>query len=352
MTDSAPMYLETGTVTKMRYYHGHLRVQHIGNLGKHWQCRLSYVGSGLGEGSTPRLKYTDRITGAVIESVVMDPRADCRESVENTNALFKDSFEYSIEGPNPLYIRGEIRATYSVTESAGLFGLRLPYETDQATFVVDLSQSGFALPRDAKAGLVHAKHGLRPLPKPVFACAGGATWVISAAGVAADSSLVVGWGDYAPTGAEVFISYSHLDQEWLDHFRAALHSYVRGKGIKPWDDTKIKPGSDWRKEIQNALDRARVAILLVSQNFLDSPFIRDNELPPLLDAARERNLVIFWIPVDACEYATASFAKYQPAHDPTRPLARLGVHEVRRATDEIRSKLLRVIDSVASGSNV
>jgi hypothetical protein len=95
-----------------------------------------------------------------------------------------------------------------------------------------------------------------------------------------------------PKRTRAFISYNRKDKHYLEEMRPHLDQYVRLGLIDFWDDTKIRPGSHWRDEINKALQSARVGILLISSNFLDSDFILNEELPPLLEAEKNGEVTI------------------------------------------------------------
>lgn len=126
---------------------------------------------------------------------------------------------------------------------------------------------------------------------------------------------------------QVFISYSHKDHQWLEKLQTYLRPVIRKKELKVWDDTKIQPGAEWQKEIGKALDAAKIAVLLVSANFLSSDFIDKNELPPLLEAAENEGLQIVWVLVSDCMYEESEIAKYQAAHSLDKPLITLTAAE-------------------------
>jgi predicted ATPase len=138
----------------------------------------------------------------------------------------------------------------------------------------------------------------------------------------------------------IFISYAREDEEWKDkllpHLGVLLH-----RGIEIWHDRTITTGSFWRDQIVEAIDRSEAAILLISAHFLNSDFIRESELPMLLDASRRKNLRLFPVIVRDCPWKRLDWlAAIQVCSSNGRPLGECDANTV----DSILSALASEVD--------
>lgn len=95
----------------------------------------------------------------------------------------------------------------------------------------------------------------------------------------------------------LFVSYAHEDEEWKKNVEAFLRILLVNSEahLEIWSDTKLKSGDDWKATIEEKLEAAKIAILIVTKDFLISDFIMREELPVLL--AREENQALRIIPL-------------------------------------------------------
>jgi hypothetical protein len=139
---------------------------------------------------------------------------------------------------------------------------------------------------------------------------------------------------------KIFVSYSHKDKKLFEEFRTMLAPAIQNGTVDLWDDTRIAPGAKWEDQIEAALASASVAVLLVSPNFLASHFIVKQELPPLLKAAEEDGVTIFWLYLSACLYEQTEIGSYQAAHDISQPLDRLSKSQRQGVLSEACGRLI------------
>lgn len=81
---------------------------------------------------------------------------------------------------------------------------------------------------------------------------------------------------------QVFISYAHADDEYVDPFLNGFREMVspsKKYRFEFWQDSAILPGEEWVKKIREGLERCSLGLLLVSPAFIVSPFITHEELP-------------------------------------------------------------------------
>jgi len=102
--------------------------------------------------------------------------------------------------------------------------------------------------------------------------------------------------------ADIFISYSHEDVEFKVKLEKQLEVLALEGLCTFWEDTQIELGSNWLPGIQNAIDEAKIAILMISANFLISRFIRSEEVPRILKLRQQNGLKVLPLFTKPCAW--------------------------------------------------
>ena len=115
-----------------------------------------------------------------------------------------------------------------------------------------------------------------------------------------------------PLRFSIFVSYSHKDAKYKEEFEKHMAPLRQYHNVDCWSDEGIPVSSDWRREIEDAMERAGIAVVLLSSNFLSSRFCMDVELRRFVEARAERGLKLAAVVVSDCYWqAVPDLARYQ-----------------------------------------
>lgn len=96
----------------------------------------------------------------------------------------------------------------------------------------------------------------------------------------------------------IFVSYSHEDALWVQPGEFGLIPWLARSleedDVEFWFDHALKrlPGEAFQQKIETEIDRADFALLLISQNFVNSKFIRQVELRRIKERLERAELSI------------------------------------------------------------
>jgi internalin A len=109
---------------------------------------------------------------------------------------------------------------------------------------------------------------------------------------------------------KAFISYSKFDGEsnkdginYLEDFKRTLVTLTGYNNLlQTWDDTLLLAGEDWDNSIKNELKTCDVIFLLISNNFLNTKYIKEKEIEVALQRQKNNECVIIPIVIKTCSW--------------------------------------------------
>lgn len=149
----------------------------------------------------------------------------------------------------------------------------------------------------------------------------------------------------SPQRTRVFISYSHNDARYLKRLQQHLSYYERNNLIDYWDDTKLAVGDDWERKIAEAIEHARVCILLVSADYLASSYVTDKELPQMLACAKNEAALICTVVLSPCGFMRTALSQFQAINDASRPLSGMTRHKKENVWHSLAEKVANTLSA-------
>jgi hypothetical protein len=106
----------------------------------------------------------------------------------------------------------------------------------------------------------------------------------------------------APPGLKALISYAREDVEFKRKLVRYFGSLKDSGLVSVWHDNEILAGQEWRDEIEKQLNDTQIILLLISLDFLDSPFIKEVELKRALERYDVGEATVIPIIVRECDW--------------------------------------------------
>lgn len=148
----------------------------------------------------------------------------------------------------------------------------------------------------------------------------------------------------------IFVSYSHRDTLWKDRLLNHLGVLKRHGDLDFWVDDQIGAGEEWKEKIQEAMRTASAAIILVSANFLNSPFIHQVEIAQIR-RRKQGGLRIVPIIITACAWKTIDWlAAMEVRPQNGQPLAAFNDHGIDESLTSIVLEINDILSTLQSNT--
>lgn len=121
----------------------------------------------------------------------------------------------------------------------------------------------------------------------------------------------------------VFLDSCPEDHRYVQRLLVHFRGHPEASSLAPWHFSLLPPGSLWQQERIAALEAARVVVLLISGDFLASPFIAEREIPLLLHAAESGRKHILPVLLTPCLFEESPLSRLQTVNDRAKPLSLL-----------------------------
>jgi len=114
-----------------------------------------------------------------------------------------------------------------------------------------------------------------------------------------------------PRSIEIFLCYAREDeplrQELEKHLRVLRHQNL----INLWHDRNIKAGTEWEREIDDHLTTARVILLLISPDFMDSDYCFSREMKRAMQRHEQEEARVIPVILRPVYWQSTLFGKLQ-----------------------------------------
>jgi hypothetical protein len=147
---------------------------------------------------------------------------------------------------------------------------------------------------------------------------------------------------------QIFMSYARKDKGLEGDLKEQLEVLERARGIKVWDDRKIRSGDEWSPKLELEINKSSVAILMITARFLNSSYIQETELPYMMSRRDIGKLEVVPVLTRACPWHEVRWlGALEMRPRDARPLAKMRPADREEAMATFASEVAEIAIDVA-----
>ncbi len=163
----------------------------------------------------------------------------------------------------------------------------------------------------------------------------------------AEPALALSRSHTKPQPVEIFISYSHRDDDLREELVVHLSNLRRQKKIHAWHDRAIEAGEEWDAQIRNQLEVSQIILLLITPRFMASDFCYDEEMMRAMERHEAGTARVIPIILKPTDWKDSPFSKLQVLPRDAKPITEWGNQDaaflnvtegIRRAVESLQQK--------------
>lgn len=150
--------------------------------------------------------------------------------------------------------------------------------------------------------------------------------------------------------ATVFFSYSHKDEALRDQLESHL-ALLKNQGlIDAWHDRRIVGGDNLEDAIFDKLETADIILLLVSSDFIASPYCYSKEMSRALERHEAGSARVMPVILRHCDWTQAPFGKVLAVPRDGKPVT--SWTDIDEALADVARQIRRAVESLTSNRGV
>mgnify|MGYP006101560803 FL=1 len=149
----------------------------------------------------------------------------------------------------------------------------------------------------------------------------------------------------------IFFAYSREDSDLRERLDKHLSGLKRRNYINTWFDGQIEAGTEWEKEIDFALSKADIILLLISADFIASDYCFDVEMKKAISRHEKGDAVIIPIILHPCDWSDLPFSKIQGLPQNGKAITSENWKSPEFALSEIAKSIKETVESLRQTKN-